>query len=370
MLAPGSTIGIMGGGQLGRMLATAAAHMGYKTHIFCPGADAPAEQVASHITYAEYDNRLALTAFASSVNVVTFEFENVPDDSLEALAGQVPVHPSPKVLATCRNRLREKEFVSSQGIQTAPYRPVVSFQGLEDAVDQLHAPCILKTTELGYDGKGQARINDPKECKLAWMQLHEPQEAVLEGFVDFESEISVIAARNEAGEVTCFPPITNIHRNHILDISQCPASIGEAVRAKAMSIAEALANALNLVGLLAVEMFVTKEGEVIVNELAPRPHNSGHLTMEACETSQFEQHIRAICGLSLGATDVLCAAEMKNLIGEDANKWAQYASDPRAHLHLYGKHKMREGRKMGHVTTLKHRIGPAQSHLAAIGKKD
>lgn len=368
MISPGSTIGIMGGGQLGRMLAIAAAEMGYETHIFCPNPEAVAAQVANHHTVAEYDNRIALMGFASSVDVISFEFENIPAESLEALAQQSAVHPSPNILSICRNRLREKQFINECGIETAPYRAVRSVEDVEAAAAEIGTPLILKTTEMGYDGKGQARVNDAAEAKLAWLQLGEPEEAIAEGFVDFGSECSVIVARNEAGEVACYPAVSNYHENHILSVSQLPAKITPEMADRAEQMARTLAERLGLVGLLAVELFACTDGRLVVNELAPRPHNSGHITMEACETSQFHQHIRAICGLPLGSTRMIAAAKMQNIIGSDIENWQEYLQQPHAHLHLYGKKEVREGRKMGHVTTLSPKLPAGKVFVAGVGE--
>ena len=349
IIPPGSTIGIIGGGQLGRMSSMAAAQMGYLVHIYTPEKDAPASHVSSKTTVADYTDRKALEAFAKSVDVVTFEFENIPHESLELLESFVAVYPSPHVLRICRNRLREKNFVNSLGIGTAPFRAVTDVQSLQDAIDVLGVPSILKTTELGYDGKGQVKILDPKEAKQAWDSL-KTHEAVLEGFVDFTMEISVIVARSVRNETKAYIPVQNIHKNHILHRTIVPAKIEKSLSDKALSIAAKIADGIDLRGILAVEMFVTGDGDVLVNELAPRPHNSGHWSLDASVTSQFEQHIRAVCGLPLGDTSPVCESEMLNLIGDDVLQWQEHLKDPKAKLHLYGKRETREGRKMGHVT--------------------
>lgn len=352
MISPGSTIGIMGGGQLGRMLAMAAAHMGYRTHIFTPDTDSPASHVAEQTTVADYTDEDRLRGFAESVDVITFEFENIPPASLELLAALSTVHPSPAVLKTCRHRLREKEMIRAQGIATAPFAAVRSPDDLKRALESIGYPAVLKTCELGYDGKGQVKLNTPDDRGNAWQALNS-SEAILEGWVRYEREISVIVARNARGESRCFEPSHNIHENHILSRTVVPAGIEAPVMKEAQAIAVKLADALGLVGILAVEMFLQSDGHILVNELAPRPHNSGHWTIEAAATSQFEQQIRAICGHSLGNTVTLCPVEMVNLIGDDAGLWRQYADNPDAHLHLYGKGEARPGRKMGHVTILK-----------------
>lgn len=352
MIAPGSTIGIVGGGQLGRMLASAAAAMGYKTHIYTPEKDAPASQVATKTTIGAYQDAVALRAFGQSVDVVTFEFENVPSETLDMLGEVVAVNPAPSVLHTTRNRIREKDFISACNIGTAPYRAIRSSEDLMEAVAVLKTPAILKTTELGYDGKGQIRINDADEALHAWQHLA-AHEAILEGFVDFAREASVIVARATDGEVKCYPLVENHHRHHVLHRTIAPAEAPDEMKIRAEQIATTLAERIGLVGIMAVELFVTKDGQLLVNELAPRPHNSGHWTLDACATSQFEQQIRAICGWSLGDTSPLAASEMINLLGDDWLTWPRYARDANAHIHLYGKTEARPGRKMGHVTILK-----------------
>lgn len=349
MIAPSSTIGIVGGGQLGRMLASAAAAMGYKTHIYTPEKDAPASQVATKTTIGAYQDPTALRMFAQSVDVVTFEFENVPSETLQMLAQLVPVLPKPSILHTTRNRLREKDFIVAAGIGTAPYHAIRSREDLMEAVAVIKLPAILKTTELGYDGKGQVLINSHDDVLAAWQSLA-AHEAILEGFVKFRAEASVIVARNGVGEISCYPLVENIHRNHILHRSIVPSTMSEAIQARAQEIAQTLAEKLELVGILAVELFITEQGELLVNELAPRPHNSGHWSMDCCATSQFEQHIRAICGWALGSTSIVAPCEMINLLGDEWLNWQKYAKDSMAHVHLYGKTESRPGRKMGHVT--------------------
>lgn len=351
-LLPPAVIGIVGGGQLGRMTALAAAAMGYRCHIFTPEKEAPASHVAWRTTVASYEDTAALLAFARSVQVVTFEFENIPHATLEALAQAVPVHPSPHVLHTAQHRLREKDFIRAQGIGTAPYAAVNSEQGLAESLASLGGEAILKTAELGYDGKGQRRLRSAAECTEAWTWLA-GRAAILEGVVPFVEELSVIVARGRTGEIRCFPTVRNVHAQHILATTHAPAEIPVAVAAEAERIARTLAEAFPLVGLLAVEMFLTADGALLVNELAPRPHNSGHWTIDACATSQFEQLIRAVCGLPLGATDMTAQAVMHNLIGDMVYELMPYLKNPYAKLHLYGKTEARPGRKMGHVTVLK-----------------
>jgi 5-(carboxyamino)imidazole ribonucleotide synthase len=348
IVPPGSTIGIVGGGQLGRMLARAASRMGYKTHIFTPEKDAPASHVATKTTIGAYQDTNALRAFAQSVDVVTFEFENIPGETLVALDAVVAVRPKPEVLRTTRHRRREKEFIRAQGIATAPFAPVVDAGDLKSAADAVGFPAVLKTTELGYDGKGQVVVRDAEALAQGWKTLGKT-ECILEGFIAFSAEASIIVARNTHGEMRCYPLVQNIHRDHILHKTIAPAPFIDQHQDEAVRIAKTLAEALDVVGLLAVELFVTDRG-LLVNELAPRPHNSGHWSMEGAPTAQFEQHIRAICGWALGDTTARGQVEMINLLGDDWKLWEEYARDPQAHVHLYGKTESRPGRKMGHVT--------------------
>ena len=347
----GATIGIIGGGQLGRMLSQAADRMGYHTHVFCPEADSPAAQVATCATTGAYDDYSALRGFAKTVDVVTFEFENVPSDGMALLEAMVPVRPSAQWLYLCRNRVREKNFINAQGIATTRFIRITGEDGLREALREIPPPAILKTTELGYDGKGQGTVHSVNEAAEVWTSLR-TKEAILEARVDFDREISVIVARNVSGVMQCFPPAYNIHINHILDRSIVPAPIAGDVTEKAEYIAMTLAEAGELVGLLAVELFLAEDGTLLVNELAPRPHNSGHWTMDGCATSQFEQQVRAICGLPLGAVDITSPVEMKNLVGEEVNHAGNYATQEHARVHLYGKKEIRPGRKMGHVNLL------------------
>lgn len=356
---PGATIGIIGGGQLGRMLAIAAARLGYRTHVFTPETDSPAQQVASQTTIAPYDDLEALKQFAESVAAVTYEFENIPHASLSFLEKAILVSPSADILRLSQHRGREKAMLKQHGIAIAPYRDVTSAEKLKQACLEIGVPGILKTAELGYDGKGQIKINTEADYAQAWAKLG-VDEAVYEGFVQFECEISVIVARNEMSGCVAYPPVQNIHENHILDMTIAPAPIEKNVRREAVAIAKNIAEVLDLHGILAVEMFVTREGRVLVNELAPRPHNSGHWTIDACVTSQFEQAIRAICGLPLGSPRRLYNAVMKNLVGKEVLKWYDYLQEPNTKVHLYGKKEIREGRKMGHVTRLGKKAKPAK----------
>lgn len=350
-LPPGSIIGIIGGGQLGRMTALAAARLGYRVHIFCPDSDSPASHVASASTVAAYDDIAALTAFASAVDVVTFEFENIPVASVKALTELVPVRPSWTVLEVAQDRCREKQFFNDLGIETAPWAPVRSSADLKAAVAALGTPSILKTARMGYDGKGQTKILADTDLDQAWHDLN-ADEAILEGFVEFLGEVSVIVARGDDGSISLFDPSWNVHTNHILDTTTIPAPITQAQADAALAVGRNCAQALNLVGLLAVELFLTKDGHILANEMAPRPHNSGHWTMDACITDQFEQFVRAVCGLPFGSPQRHSNAIMTNLIGDDLLKWHELLSDPTAKLHLYGKAEARAGRKMGHVTKL------------------
>ena len=352
MIPPGSIIGIIGGGQLGRMMANAASELGYRVHIFTPEHNSPACEVCWKTTIADYSDTQALQAFADEVDVITFEFENVPHESLALLESKKPVRPSAKILEISRNRVREKSFINDLGIGTAKWYKVTTAEELEQAVKKIGIPSVLKTSELGYDGKGQVAIRAQADLANAWESL-KTQEAILEAFVDFSMEISVLVARGENGETQVYVPVQNIHKHHILGTTIAPAPVDKKLAGNTEAIAVKIATALDLKGLLAVEMFVTRDNEILVNELAPRPHNSGHWTMDACATSQFEQVIRAICSLPLGTSARHSDAEMKNLIGDDVKEWRKYLSTPNAKLHLYGKKEIRVGRKMGHVTFLK-----------------
>ena len=341
----------VGGGQLGRMLARAASRMGYRTHIYTTDKDSPASHVATITTIGAYQDSAALRAFAQSVDVITFEFENIPAETLEMLDAVTVVRPKPSVLFTTRHRLREKEFIRAQGIATAPFAPVRNEAELAEAMKMIGVPSVLKTCEMGYDGKGQVVIRSAAEAQKAWATLGKT-ECILEGFIDFSAEASIIVARSTHGEARCYPLVENIHRDHILYKTIAPAPFIDTHQVEAVRIAKKLAEALDVVGLLAVELFVTDKG-LLVNELAPRPHNSGHWSMEGAPTAQFEQHIRAICGWALGDTTAHRPCEMINLLGDEWMQWEEYAKNPEAHVHLYGKTQSRPGRKMGHVTMVK-----------------
>jgi 5-(carboxyamino)imidazole ribonucleotide synthase len=351
IVAPGGTIGIVGGGQLGRMTALAAANLGYRCHIFCPEADSPAAQVAAAATVAPYGDEAALDRFARAVDVVTYEFENLPTPSFARMGAVVPVRPHWRCLETTQHRVAEKDFVNAQGIATAPYRRVDGPAALAEALDALGRPAVLKTTRLGYDGKGQVKIGPHDDPEAAWRAMG-GDEGILEGFVDFEREISAIVARGQDGTSSCFDVVWNEHRDHILAATHAPAPVPAALAEQARDISRLLAERLGLVGLLAVEMFVGRDGRLLVNELAARPHNSGHWTIDACVTSQFEQFVRAVAGLPLGDPSRHSDAVMENLLGDDILRWPALLAEPAAKLHLYGKAEARPGRKMGHVTRL------------------
>lgn len=357
-ILPGATVGVLGSGQLGRMFAIAARRMGYRVHTFSPDYDTPTGQVADREVQASYDDLDAVRDFARGVSVVTFEFENVSAAATAAAAEHAPVRPAGSVLHTTQHRLREKGFLQDAGFPVAPFAPVRSAEDLEKAVARVGTPAVLKTAAWGYDGKGQVRIGAPGEAEEAWSAIGR-SEAILEAFVDFEREVSVVAARGLDGSFAHFGVLANDHRNHILDVTVAPAPmppIPPGVVREAVEIARGILEGLEVVGVLCVEMFLARDGRLLVNELAPRPHNSGHLTFDACVTSQFEQQLRAICGLPLGSTGLLRPAAMANLLGDlwqdGEPDWAAALRFPEVKLHLYGKAAARPGRKMGHLTSL------------------
>jgi 5-(carboxyamino)imidazole ribonucleotide synthase len=351
-LPPGAVIGILGGGQLGRMSALAAARLGYACHVYAPEDDSPGMQVAAHRTVAPYEDRAALARFAAAVSVVTFEFENVPAAALEALAGLVPCRPGLAALATCQDRVAEKAFLGRIGVPVAPWRAVGTEADLAAAVAELGLPAVLKTTRLGYDGRGQAVLRAPEDLAPAFARLA-PKPLVLEAFVPFAAEISAIAARGADGAVAVFDPAENRHAHHILDLSFAPARVPAAVAAAARDHVAAVAEGLDLIGVVALEMFLLPDGTLLGNEIAPRPHNSGHWTMDACAASQFAQHIRAVAGLPLAPAARHHDAVMKNLVGpEGMASWPRLVAAPGVVPHLYGKAAARPGRKMGHATRL------------------
>lgn len=347
-LKEGEVIGILGGGQLGRMLAQAAKRLKLKTHVYADDREAPAFQVADESTYGLYDDTQALDAFAQGCAVVTFEFENVPNATTQLLSRHVPVAPPPHALEITQDRLLEKTFVTSLGIATAPFRDVTSEDSARDAFRALGAPAILKTRQLGYDGKGQAMVRSEDEIIQAYLDFGSVP-AILEDFVDFSYEVSVVAARTRNGKFAAFDPPKNEHENHILRRSTVPSPLGKDSAEQAIEIAHRIADALDYVGVLGVELFVGRDEKLAVNEIAPRVHNSGHWTIEACATSQFEQHLRAVAGWPLGDPARHSDAVMENIIGAEIEPWLNSESKPEG-LHLYGKGEPRSGRKMGHIT--------------------
>jgi 5-(carboxyamino)imidazole ribonucleotide synthase len=353
-LPPNATIGILGGGQLGRMLAVAASRLGLKTHIFEPGEIPPAGQVADKVTTAPYDDHFALTAFAMSVDVITFEFENIPTHALDVLEAIRPVMPNRRALATSQDRVTEKEFLTSLGLQCAPYANIETSEDLTAAVEKIGAPSILKTRRFGYDGKGQSRLKPDTNPTSAWADLGNTP-CVLEGFIDFTHEISVIGARSQSGEVVCFDPGENVHRDGILHTTTLPARMSKSQHMDAILATGKILNELDYVGVLGVEFFVTPHS-LIINEIAPRVHNSGHWTQNGCVIDQFEQHIRAVAGWPLGDGKRHSNVTMTNLIGDEVNDVATLSKDAAVGLHLYGKADAKAGRKMGHVNKI---TGPA-----------
>ncbi len=378
MLPLNATVGIVGGGQLGRMAALAAARLGYRCHVLTPEPDSPAGLVSAGVTLGDYEDPDALRRFAAAVDVITFEFENVSAEGLDLLASLRPVHPSPAVLRTSQDRVAEKTFLNGCGVATAPWRAVGSRAELTMAVAELGLPSILKTTRLGYDGHGQMRLSEPADLDVAWERLA-PRPLILEGLVDFACEASVVVARGADGAMSAFDTVENSHRDHILDLTYAPARIPERTAADAQGLARKVAERLGVVGLLAVEFFIDAGGAVLANEIAPRPHNSGHWTIDACPASQFEMHIRAIAGLPLPNARRHSDAVMKNLVGPDeAALWPAILATPGLIPHHYGKTDARVGRKLGHVTRLFPRgglpgafgIADALGPLAAEGTGD
>lgn len=351
MLTPGATIGILGGGQLGRMTALAAARLGYRCHVFANEPDSPTEQVCGAATVADFIDTQALERFAGVIEVATCEFENIPAESVHRVAALKPVFPQPEILEIAQDRLREKDFLRSIDVETAAYREISGPAALVRAMRDFGYRAVLKTVRMGYDGKGQVTLASDTNAEEAWHRMG-GQLGILESFVDFACEVSVIVARGGNGAWASYPPVENQHVNHILDTTIAPARVTPEIAMRAEAIARHVAERLDLVGVLAVEMFVTERGEILVNEIAPRPHNSGHWTIDACVTSQFEQLVRAICGLPLGSVAHHSNAVMKNLIGSEVEKWCDAVNDPLAKVHLYGKTEIQPGRKMGHVTRL------------------
>jgi 5-(carboxyamino)imidazole ribonucleotide synthase len=353
VILPNSTIGVFGSGQLGRMFAIEARKMGYRVHTFSPETDTPTGHVADIETAASYDDLDRVREFARSVDVVTFEFENVPSKTVEAAAEFVDVHPKGEILHTTQNRLREKTFLSDNGFPVTPYRHIKTIDDLYRAADILGYPSVLKTAGFGYDGKGQAKIQAHSDLDEAFAAM-DGRESILEAFVAFEKEVSVVCARDQAGNFAHYDVIENEHANHILDVSFAPALVSEAVYRDAVDITRSIAENFGYVGTMCVEFFLTTDGKVLVNEIAPRPHNSGHLTFGPCISSQFDQQVRAVCGLPLGSTEFFRPAAMANLLGDvwqnGEPNWVAALSDPSVKLHLYGKAEAKPGRKMGHIT--------------------
>ncbi|SLN28318.1 N5-carboxyaminoimidazole ribonucleotide synthase [Falsiruegeria litorea R37] len=346
-LTTGATIGILGGGQLGRMLSVAASRLGFKTHVFEPGANPPAGHVADQVTTAAYDDAQALQRFAQAVDVITYEFENIPTEALDLLEAHKPIRPGREALRVSQDRLTEKAFLQGLGLKTAPFADITDLGSLNAAIAEIGAPAILKTRRFGYDGKGQSRLKSADDAETALADMAGAP-AILEGFVDFSHEVSVIAARGTTGEVACFDPGENIHRDGILHTTTVPARLSAAQRMDAVLLAANILNALDYVGVMGVELFVTPQG-LIVNEIAPRVHNSGHWTQNGCAVDQFEQHIRAVAGWALGDGQRHSDVVMENLIGHDVDRVPELAKERDTAIHLYGKAETKAGRKMGHV---------------------
>ena len=370
-ILPGSTVGVLGSGQLGRMFAMAARRMGYRVHTYSPDTDTPTGQVADLEVTADYLDLDRVREFAEGVQVLSFEFENVPTETARAAAERTLVRPAGNVLHIAQHRLREKTFLSQAGFPVAPFEVVRSAADLNAAIVRIGSPAILKTAGFGYDGKGQVKISSVEEVEEAWMKLN-TDEAVLEGFISFDKELSVVAARGLDGDFVPFDVFENRHANHILDLTICPADISPKTALEAKEIARGIMEKLDVVGVLCVEFFVASGDRLIVNELAPRPHNSGHLTIDACITCQFEQQLRAVCGLPLGSTDLLRPAAMLNLLGDlwepEPPDWSAVCSLQDVKIHLYGKLEPRPGRKMGHLTVLAGTPEEAVAKIRHAGK--
>lgn len=362
-ILPGATLGVLGSGQLGRMFAIAARRMGYRVHVLSPDDDTPTGQVADVEIRADYEDVDQIARFARSVAVVTFEFENVPLIAAETAAKFAPVRPAGSVLFTSQNRLREKTALRDSGLPVTPFEPIHSLTDLQRAVTSLGTPAVLKTAAWGYDGKGQVVVRQPDEARSAWQALR-AEEAILETWIDFACEVSVVAARGIDGEFVAYPVLENSHRNHILDVTICPARVPDKIQREAVRIARSVLETLGVVGVLCVEFFVTKDGRLLINETAPRPHNSGHLTIDAHRTCQFEQQVRAVCGLPLGDVTQWKPAAMANLLGDlwspQIPDWKSVLAGPEIKLHLYGKKEARPGRKMGHLTALADSVAAAE----------
>ncbi len=368
VIPPGQTLGVLGSGQLGRMFAIAARRLGYRVHVFSPERDTPTGQIADVEVVGDYDDLAAVSQFAQQVDVLTFEFENVPSATTAAAAKWTPVRPDGAILHMTQHRLREKSSLADIGLPVTPFCPVHHLEELQAGLQRLGTPAVLKTASWGYDGRGQVRINSVADADAAWGSL-QTSEAILEAFIDFSLEISVVGARGMDGEFVAYGPIENSHRHHILDISLCPAGVDEQIAQDAVDITRTICEHWNVVGVLCVEFFVTRDGKLMINELAPRPHNSGHLTIDAHVTCQFEQQVRAICGLPLGSVRQLQPSAMANLLGDlwkpRSPDWAGVCGNREVKLHLYGKREARPGRKMGHLTALAASTAEAQRLVIA-----
>ncbi|MEZ5345561.1 MAG: 5-(carboxyamino)imidazole ribonucleotide synthase [Pyrinomonadaceae bacterium] len=381
MINPGSIIGVFGSGQLGRMFALEARKMGFRVATFSPGADTPTGRVSDFEITSDYEDLERVEEFARSVDVVTFEFENIPAATIERASQFVKVHPSGDVLHITQNRHREKTFLSGNGFPVAPYKHVSTVEDLFHAVEEIGTPCVLKTAGFGYDGKGQSKIESNADIESSFEKLS-GKECVLEGFIEFEKEVSVVCARDEKGNFVDYGVIENDHANHILDVSFAPAKVSDETKNEAIGIARGIAEKFNYVGTLCVEFFMMENGSLIVNEIAPRPHNSGHLTFgTACVTSQFEQQLRAVCGIPFGSTEFTKPVAMANLLGDlwkdGEPDWESILKDPNLKLHLYGKEEARPGRKMGHLTAAGEsveeavrKVKAAREHLSRPGRKE
>ena len=368
VVTPGATLGVIGGSQLGRMFAMAARRMGYRVHTFSPVDDSPAGQAADLQVTASYEDLDALRAFARRVDVVTFDFENVPIEEADAVEALVPVRPSGVALHTAQERAREKTFLADHGVPTAPFAPAATLDELWEAVARVGTPAVIKTAAFGYDGKGQHRVATPADVEHIWTAIGH-QAAVVEKFISLQAEISIVAARGADGDIAAYAPFENRHRNHILDLTSVPAAIVPAAATRAAEIARTILEQLQYVGVLCVEFFLSTEGELLVNELAPRPHNSGHLTCDAAVTSQFEQQVRAVCGLPLGSPEIPRPAAMANLLGDlwvdGEPNWAAACRFTDVKLHLYGTADPRPGNKMGHLTAVGRTVRDAQERVIA-----
>lgn len=355
VFGPGSRLGIVGGGQLARMIALSAAELGIASHIFTPELHSPGSDVAAQVTQAEYDDEIALATFAESVDLITYEFENIPAKTASLLASRRPLHPNADALKRTQDRLLEKEFISSLNLPVAPFHATDTLEDLCRGVQNLGSPCILKTRRFGYDGKGQIKITANDSLSRAFDEMAGAP-AILEAYIPFTREISVVAARTAQGEFCAFDICENVHRDHILQFTHVPAKIQKKTAEIAIAAAKKIADALHYVGVIAVEMFVTgddSDENIIINEIAPRVHNSAHWTIDGANTSQFQQHVRAICGLPLGSTMRRGTIEMENIVGDATERWLDLLAEPNTHLHLYGKRETRPGRKMGHVTRVR-----------------